>query len=148
MPPPRRGTILVVDDLEPMLVLLHRQLTAQGHTVIMANNGPSALEQLRRLEGKVDLVLSDVVMPGMNGTELAAQVVSEFPGLPMVLMSAYASAGMTRVGMEDMQVPVLHKPFGQHELADLVDAAIGLRRPRGPAPESGGGATTERAGPA
>ena len=139
MPTPRRGTILVVDDLESMLVLLHRQLTGLGHTVMTANNGPAALEQLRRIEGKLDLVLSDVVMPGMNGTELAAHVAAEFPGLPMVLMSAYASAGMTRVGMGDVQVPVLHKPFGEHELADLVEAAVGLRRPRlnpGGAPES------------
>ena len=136
MPTPRRGTILVVDDLESMLVLLHRQLTGLGHTVLTANNGPAALEQLRRIEGKLDLVLSDVVMPGMNGTELAAQVAAEFPGMPMLLMSAYASAGMTRVGMGDVQVPVLHKPFGEHELADLVEAAVGLRRPRqGSGPE-------------
>jgi CheY-like chemotaxis protein len=130
MPTARRGTILVVDDLESMLTMLHRQLTAQGHTVLMATNGPDALRQLREVEGRVDLVLSDIVMPGMNGTELAARVAAEFPGLPMVLMSAYASAGMTRVGTGEVIVPVLHKPFGAHELAELVDTAVGLRRPR------------------
>jgi two-component system, cell cycle response regulator CpdR len=130
MPTPPRATTLVVDDLESMLVMLHRQLTGQGHTVLTANNGADAIESLRRVDGMVDLVLSDVVMPGMNGTELVALVAAEFPGLPIVLMSAYAAAGMTRVGLGEVIVPVLPKPFGEHELAELVEAAVALRRER------------------
>ncbi len=63
-------TVLVVDDELPMLRLLRRQLEALGCTVLEAENGPEALRLLLGQRGAVDLVLSDIVMAGMNGTEL------------------------------------------------------------------------------
>lgn len=124
-----RGTILIVDDEEGVRALLRRQLNSAGHTVLEAGSGPEALGLVRQRAERLDLVLSDVVMPAMNGTELAAHLATEFPHLPVVLMSAYAPAGLARVGFGEAIVPVLRKPFDPALLLDLVRTAI--ERPRG-----------------
>lgn len=126
MPRPRSATILVVDDLESVRVVLRRQLASLGHTVLEAADGTEAIEVVRTRRGDLDLVLTDVVMPSMNGTEVAACLCTEFPGLPVVLMSAYAPAGLTRVGFQDAVVPVLQKPFEISQLAELIQVALDL----------------------
>jgi hypothetical protein len=118
------ATILVVDDEEGVRHLLRRQLDAAGHTVIEAASAPEALGLVRLHAAQIGLVLADVVMPAMNGTELAAQLAIEFPRLPVVLMSAYAPAGLARVGLGDAIVPVLRKPFDPTLLLDLVRTAV------------------------
>jgi CheY-like chemotaxis protein len=119
--------VLVVDDQESVRALLRRQLTHQGHTVLEAGDGDEALYLVRRRQGDVDLVLSDVVMGQMNGTELATKLCAEFPGIPIILMSAYAPAGLARLGYGEHVVPVLQKPFEADQLKQLVELAI--RRP-------------------
>ena len=126
-----RATVLIVDDEESVRALLRRQLNTAGHTVLEAGSGPEALGLIRQRAERLDLVLSDVVMPAMNGTELAAQLATEFPDLPIVLMSAYAPAGLARVGFGEAIVPVLRKPFDPTMLLELVRTAV--ERPRGPA---------------
>lgn len=126
-------TILIVDDQESVRNVLRRQLAGDGHTVLEAADGIEALQLVRRRGGAVDLLLTDVVMPGMNGTELAARVCDEFPSLPVILMSAYAPAGLARVGLGESIVPVLQKPFEPDQLAQLIQLAIeqpGGRRSR------------------
>jgi CheY-like chemotaxis protein len=124
-----RATVLIVDDEEGVRTLIRRQLNTAGHTVIEASSAPEALGLIRQRAERLDLVLSDVVMPAMNGTELAAHLATEFPDLPVVLMSAYAPAGLARVGLGDAIVPVLRKPFDATVLLDLVRAAV--EHPRG-----------------
>ena len=107
--------------------MLHRQLTAQGHTVIQASSGADALHHVRLYHGKLDLVLCDVVMPEMDGTELAAVLVREFPGLPIVLMSAQGGPPADYGGL------FLPKPF---TVEALVRAVLGFSAPaRGQARE-------------
>ncbi len=125
-----RATVLIVDDEESVRLLLRRQLAGAGHVVLEARSGPEALGLVRQHFERLDLVLSDVVMPAMNGTELAAAIAAEFPGLPVVLMSAYAPAGLTRVGFGEAIVPVLRKPFDLAVLLELVRTATD--RPRSP----------------
>jgi CheY-like chemotaxis protein len=125
---PIRATVLIVDDEEAVRALLRRQLNAAGHTILEASSAPEALGIIRQRAERLDLVLSDVVMPAMNGTELAAHLATEFPDLPIVLMSAYAPAGLARVGLGDAIVPVLRKPFDATVLFDLVRTAV--ERPR------------------
>jgi two-component system, cell cycle sensor histidine kinase and response regulator CckA len=130
---PLTVTVLVVDDQESVRSLLRRQLVADGHTVLEAGDGIEALQLVRRRGGGLDLLLTDVVMPGMNGTELAARVCEEFPSLPVILMSAYAPAGLARVGLGESIVPVLQKPFEPDQLAQLIQLAMeqpGGRRTR------------------
>lgn len=121
---PRTGIILVVDDQESVRALLRRELSDAGHTVLEAGDGAEGLHLVRRRNGGVDLILSDVVMPHMNGTELATIVGTEFPEIPVILMSAFAPAGTARVGLGESIVPVLQKPFDPDQLAELVQLAL------------------------
>ncbi|HEX6616090.1 MAG TPA: response regulator [Gemmatimonadales bacterium] len=122
--PPRTGIVLVVDDQESVRALLRRELSNAGHTVLEAGDGAEALHLVRRRNGGVDLILSDVVMPHMNGTELATIVGTEFPEIPIILMSAFAPAGVARVGLGETIVPVLQKPFDPEQLSELVQVAL------------------------
>jgi two-component system cell cycle sensor histidine kinase/response regulator CckA len=120
----RFGIILVVDDQEGVRALLRRELTEHGHTVLEAADGAEALHLVRRRNGAVDLILCDVVMPQMNGTELATRIGVEFPDVPVILMSAFTPAGVARVGVSETLVPVLQKPFEPNQLAELVQLAL------------------------
>lgn len=122
--PARTGIILVVDDQESVRAMLRRQLSDLGHTVLEAADGAEGLHLVRRRNGAVDLILSDVAMPQMNGTELATIIGTEFPDIPVILMSAFAPAGVARVGLGDSIVPVLQKPFDPLALAELVTLAL------------------------
>ena len=131
----RVGIILVVDDQEGVRGLLRRELTERGHTVLEAADGAEGLHLVRRRNGAVDLILSDVVMPQMNGTELATHIGVEFPDVPIILMSAFTPAGVARVGVGESLVPVLQKPFDPTQLAELVQLAL-----EHPVPHRGGSA--------
>jgi CheY-like chemotaxis protein len=121
---PRTGTILLVDDEDGIRLALRRKLGSGGHVVLEASHGLEALEVIRQRRGTLDLVLCDVVMPGMNGTEVAATIGREFPQLPVVLMSAHAPAGLTRLGPGERTVPVLQKPFAPGQLEELIQVAL------------------------
>ena len=120
----RTGIILVVDDQEAVRALIRRQLTDAGHTVLESADGAEALHLVRRRNGVVDLILSDVVMPQMNGTELASRIGEEFPEIPVILMSAFAPTGVARVGVGESIIPVLQKPFDEDQLTELVALAL------------------------
>jgi two-component system, cell cycle sensor histidine kinase and response regulator CckA len=124
---PRCGTVLLVDDQEGVRALLRRELSGRGHQVLEAADGAEALHLVRRRNGAVDLIVSDVVMPQMNGPELATHIGVEFPDVPVILMSAFTPAGVARVGLSETLVPVLQKPFEPSHLADLV--ALALQHP-------------------
>jgi len=106
-----------------MLRLLRRQLQALGCTVLEATNGPEALLLLSR-RGAVDLVLSDIVMPGMNGTELTDQILADRPDQCVILMSGQVPAGVARIGRRDKIVPVLRKPFTPNQLLELISLIL------------------------
>ena len=127
MPAPPTGTILLVDDEDGVRVTLRRQLVAHGHTVLEASHGAEVLAVVRMRRGNLDLVLSDVVMPEMNGTELAATLVRDYPGLPVILMSAYAPAGLTQVGPDSHKVPVLQKPFAPGQVEELIQVSLEMQ---------------------
>jgi CheY-like chemotaxis protein len=122
--PPRVGTILVVDDQNGVRALIRRELSSHGHTVLEAADGAEALHLVRRRNGAVDVILSDVVMPQMNGPELATHIGVEFPDVPVILMSAFTPAGVAHVGLSETLVPVLQKPFEPAQLTELVDLAL------------------------
>ena len=126
MPHPPTGTVLLVDDEDGIRVMLRRQLTAKGHSVLEASHGREAIEVVRMRRGNLDLVLADVMMPEMNGTELAALISQEYPGLPVILMSAYAPAGLTPVGPHGRTVPLLQKPFASGQVEELIDVALSM----------------------
>ncbi len=136
-PRTRPATILVVDDEDDVREILRRELAAQGHIVLEARNGLEALHLVRTRPG-IQLVLADVIMPFLNGAELAATIVSEFPSTPIVLMSAYASPELTRVGFRPDMVPMIQKPFRDDQLQAVLNKAL-----KGPASARRAGKTVE-----
>jgi len=115
-------TILVVDDEAAVQRVLARQLGHLGYEVQTADNGPSALALAARF-GRFDLVLTDIVMPKMNGTELAAALLERDPLQAVVLMSGYAPNGLAEVG-GGMGLLVLKKPIDTAELARVLELAL------------------------
>ncbi len=127
---PLTGVILVVDDRENVRDALRRQLQDFKHTVLEASDGVEALHLVRRRNGAVDLILSAVAMPHMNGTELAGRIGGEFPGVPVILMSAFAVPEMAGASQGETILPVLRTPFDAAHLGELV--ALTLQHPMMP----------------
>jgi PAS domain S-box-containing protein len=113
-------TILLVEDEIAVRSVAARVLLNQGYTVLEAANGEEALAVLEKAEGKVDLVLTDVVMPDMGGLQLAGQVQSRWPGLKLVYMSGYSEGDKLQPEMEDPQSVFLQKPFSAESLTVRV----------------------------
>ena len=122
---PRIGTILVVDDEEMVRVSTGRMLERRGFTVILAADGREALDVLRR-EVAVDLLLTDIVMPEIYGTDLVRLARELRPGLPALLMSGFADQRNRRHDALPPGVPFLAKPFALGELLAKVRTALDL----------------------
>jgi two-component system, cell cycle sensor histidine kinase and response regulator CckA len=122
--PATGATILLVDDEPPLRKVAQRILEREGHTVLVAGDGEEAWKRAgSRVEG-IDLVVSDLVMPGMGGTELLMKLRKERPGLPCVLMSGYAQEELPEeVGQAG--TVFLQKPFSPRELARAIREALG-----------------------
>ncbi|MCW3849097.1 response regulator [Sphingomonas sp. LB-2] len=112
------GTILVVEDEDMVRTIAERALTRQGYTVITAENGEVALELLETAE-RPDLLVSDVVMPLMDGPTMARHVRAKYPDLPILFMSGYAEEQL-RKSIDLDNVAFLPKPFSVQQLAEAA----------------------------
>jgi CheY-like chemotaxis protein len=128
-PAPVHGaeTVLLVEDEPIVRRLVAEILESNGYTVLQAGDGPSALELLRRHTGEVDLLLTDVVMPGMSGPEVAGAVAAMRPGTQALYMSGYTDSAIDHHGVLEPGIAYLPKPFSADELArkvrDVLDDA-------------------------
>ena len=120
-----KATILVVDDEVTLRHLLVRQLTSDGYTVLEAGYGMEALEVARHSPEPIHLVLSDIRMPGMLGTELARRLVDEHPAVRVVLMSAHPVDELTSVSDSRGTITVLSKPFDGQTMLAVVKLVLG-----------------------
>jgi PAS domain S-box-containing protein len=127
-PTPAGGTetILVAEDEDGIRDTLTRSLSAAGYTILAAANGPAALELAQRHPHPIHLLLSDVVMPGMLGDELATQLLEQRPTAKVLFMSGYAGDLMNRYGVLQPGVTVLPKPFTTGELLNAVRTMIDI----------------------
>jgi two-component system cell cycle sensor histidine kinase/response regulator CckA len=117
------GTVLLVED-EPMVrSVAERALTRHGYTVITADNGEEALEIIGRNE-PIDLLISDVVMPGMDGPTMVSEARKSRPELKILFMSGYAEEQL-RKSIDIENVNFLAKPFSVTELAEAARRAAG-----------------------
>jgi two-component system cell cycle sensor histidine kinase/response regulator CckA len=117
-----KATILVVDDEVSLRQMLVRQLRSEGYNVVEAGYGLEALAVARSSAEPIDLVLSDIVMPGMIGTELAQRLLAEHPGIRVVLMSAHTlDPVVSDPNGRPENVPVLAKPFEGQKMLALVE---------------------------
>ena len=116
------GTILLVEDEDMVRAVAERALTRHGYTVLTATNGEEALEVLAG-DVSIDLLISDVVMPTMDGPTMVKIARKTFPDMPILFMSGYAEEQL-RKSIDLDRVAFLPKPFSVHQLAESAKAAI------------------------
>jgi signal transduction histidine kinase/CheY-like chemotaxis protein len=125
------GAVLVVEDDPNVRDLVLAQLEDIGYSTLAATNGPEALQLLQEPENRVDLILTDVVMPGgMTGVELVRAARAFRPQIPAILTSGYTAGGVTAEGESDLaeRLLILPKPYQQAELARVVGQALAQSR--------------------
>jgi two-component system, cell cycle sensor histidine kinase and response regulator CckA len=130
-PEPRRREptrrVLVVDDEQGLRDLVCRTLRAEGFTTLEAGHGAEALELMESASGPIDLVVTDVVMPGMDGRELGRRLAQRWPDLPILYISAYDVNDIFRRGSPRNSAPFLQKPFPLDGLVTIVRGLLNAR---------------------
>ncbi|HSN89670.1 MAG TPA: ATP-binding protein [Anaeromyxobacteraceae bacterium] len=132
-PPPLRAvpagspgaTILVVEDDGPLRAILTRALSGAGYRALSAASGREAIDLADSHLDPIDLLLTDVVMPGMNGRQLAERLAAGHPSMPVLYLSGYTDDILGPQGVLAPGVELLHKPFTTAELLEVVGRRIG-----------------------
>jgi two-component system cell cycle sensor histidine kinase/response regulator CckA len=120
------GRILLVEDEDTVRAVAERALTRQGYTVVTAADGDEGLEAVK-LDGGFDLVVSDVVMPSMDGPAMAKEIRKLAPHMPVLFMSGYAEEQLRReIDIEGMYF--IPKPFSVQQIAAKVGQVLGAQR--------------------
>jgi CheY-like chemotaxis protein len=128
--PPPRGTeiLLLVEDEEALLHLTRETLVQLGYTVLEARHGAEALVVASEHEGPISLLLTDVIMPQLNGRELAERLVATRPGLRVLYMSGYTAGAIEQHGVLEAGIFFLPKPFTPAQLGrkvrEVLDATV------------------------
>lgn len=118
------AVILVVDDEDAVNQLVSRYLAHLGYRVLEATSGEEALAVVRRQLPPVNVVISDVIMPGMDGIALASHVLARCPGPSVVLMTGQLPEEIERMPVNGQIVPVLRKPLNLDRLQDLLRVTL------------------------
>lgn len=122
----RHPTVLVVEDEDNLRAVIRRLLQGEGYGVLEAGNGASALQVLELPGHNVELVLTDLRMPVMDGRQLAAALARLHPSLPIVFMSGYTSQLMD-MRLVCPHLPFLAKPFRNDDLVATVKGQLERR---------------------
>jgi two-component system cell cycle sensor histidine kinase/response regulator CckA len=122
-----QGTILLVEDEEGLRALNARGLRSRGYSVIEASNGVEAMEELEACNGEVDLVVSDVVMPEMDGPTLLKAMRERNPEIKIIFVSGYAEDAFEKSLPENQQFAFLPKPFTLSQLVAAVKETMALQ---------------------
>ena len=120
-------SILLVDDEANIRSNVRDCLQQLGYKVMVADGGKSASAICDELEGKIDLVITDLVMAGQNGHELARDLAERYPGVRVLFMSGYTEDGAARREILLRGSSFLQKPFSVADLASAVHDAITLK---------------------
>ncbi|MBI4867104.1 MAG: response regulator [Candidatus Wallbacteria bacterium] len=120
------ATVLVVDDEEAVRQIVSRVLHRRGYRVLEASGGEEAVRLFQGQHGNVDLVIADVVMPGMPTEQFARELLEIRPSVRILYMSGYAGGDLDRHGVVPGRHPFVHKPFLPEELASCVESAMSL----------------------
>jgi DNA-binding NtrC family response regulator len=119
-----RATILIVDDEPNILRLLEQMLEGHDHEVHVAGGGSAGLQRFRELNAGVDLVISDVVMPGITGPEMVREMLAIRPALQVLFVTGFGPPDYPAEGEPDRRFPILSKPFGRGEFLQQVYSAL------------------------
>lgn len=122
------GTVLLVDDDASFLFVAANILRPAGFRVIEAESGQSALDQASQQAGKIDLLVTDMMMPGMNGRQLAQRFTKLRPGVRVLYVSGFVDEGSAREAIEGEEADFLAKPFEADAFTAKVRELIGAAR--------------------
>jgi two-component system, cell cycle sensor histidine kinase and response regulator CckA len=125
---PTRATVVVVDDEEAVRSFIGSALAMAGHRVILSNSGWESLSICREHDGPIDMALLDVVMPGMSGGELHAELIKLIPDIPIIFMSGYPRNDLEQYGISKTAANFMRKPFTAEELIKTVEKCLHAKR--------------------
>lgn len=117
-------TILLVEDESTILEMTAMMLEGMGHTVVTAGGPSEAIRLVEENPNGIQLLITDVVMPEMNGKDLATEILSRVPGLKCLFMSGYSADALSRRSKLDSEVHFIQKPFTLDDLMPKVRAAL------------------------
>lgn len=120
-------TVLIVEDEEPVRVAVAKALAINGYTVLEAPHPQEALQLCDSNDKTVDLLITDVVMPEMNGPGLAEQLRARYPKMKVLFISGYPGRALTWHGLAQGDIPLLQKPFDSRKLAAKVREVLDMR---------------------
>jgi len=115
-----KATVLVVEDSEPVRVLIQKVLERYGYRILAAHDAEQAIQMVEQFEITIDLLLTDVIMPGLSGRRLAEHLLRARPKMKVLYISGYPRDALLRHGVEQDQVPFLQKPFTESELLSMI----------------------------
>ena len=118
-------SVLLIEDNDELRLATRGILEVLGYRVTAAANGTEALDLFDRLKGRVDLVVCDVVMPGMSGPEAVSRLRARKPDLPALFMSGYTDNVVVRHGILEGELEFLEKPYSADRLAAKVREVLG-----------------------
>jgi DNA-binding NtrC family response regulator len=133
-PDKRSTTVLIVEDEPAVRRFVNTVLSSNGFETIESSNGQEALllAQRKQPEGTVDVLLTDVVMPGIDGLELAETFAQRYPATRVVLMSGYPDFQHPRMEAIKRRWKLIPKPFHAHDLIEAIRSALSPRHDRPP----------------
>jgi two-component system, cell cycle sensor histidine kinase and response regulator CckA len=118
----------VVEDEESVRRLMSGLLSSQGYQVLLASNGEEGLAVAEGHRGPIELVITDVVMPGMGGRQMVEALRRRWPELTVLFVSGYNDDTVLQHGVSSEQVPLLGKPFARADLLRRVRELLDARR--------------------
>jgi CheY-like chemotaxis protein len=113
-------TILVVEDREALRTLIERMLVQNGYRVLMASEPVEAIRMAQQHAGPINLLLTDVVLPGCSGKELAQELLQRRPDTQVIYMSGYTDSIVFQQGLQSQSDTLILKPFSEHQLLRVV----------------------------
>lgn len=120
-----KARILVVDDEQPIVSLLTKILDRLGYMVYKTTIGSEALSLYKSMSDKIDLVLSDITMPGLNGIYLSKEILKHDPDAKIILMTGFSSTTLEdvkRIGVKEL----IYKPIFREDLNDVIQTVLNM----------------------
>ena len=127
-PTSQRSVVMVVDDEDSLRGMATRVLQGHGWEILSARNGDEAMQLSLQLDGTLNLLVTDVLMPGMNGPTLASNLSELHPNMEVLYMSGYTEDVFAQTAVQAQELDLLEKPFRPAELVKRVEAALARRR--------------------
>jgi len=115
-----KGTILIIDDELEIQKLLFKALSKKGFKILQASNGTEGLELLNNYKGKIDLVILDILMPGISGTKVLAEINAKYPELPVLIISGYTEENLEEAISHLKYWDFMMKPFSLGEISGKI----------------------------